>query len=220
MVAKRRKVGNMLALALLAILMPGQAMHPYEMARLLRRTGKERDMRIKWGSFYTVVANLDKHGLIEATGSTRAGRRPERTEYAITEAGRGELRDWLRELVGVPEPEQSRFEAALSVLAVLSPDEVTTLLRQRLAALDADIASQREALAGDGDVPRIFLIEAEYAVAMRAAEATWVRSLLTELTAGTLPGIADWRAYHDTGAAPPQWTELLTEGHEDEEQTP
>jgi DNA-binding PadR family transcriptional regulator len=101
-VAKRRKVGNMLALALLALLVPGQPMHPYEMASVLRRTGKERDMKIKWGSLYTVVQNLEKHGFIAATGSNREGRRPERTVYAITDAGRAEIRDWLHELVADP----------------------------------------------------------------------------------------------------------------------
>src|SRR5436190_22884756 len=120
--AKRRRVGNLLALALLAILAPGSPMHPYEMANVLRRTGKERDMKIKWGSLYTVVQNLQKHGLIEATGSNREGRRPERTVYAITDAGRAEIRDWLHELVADPEPEPRRFEAALSVLGVLPPD--------------------------------------------------------------------------------------------------
>ncbi len=213
--AKRRKVGNLLALAILALLVPGRPMHPYEMATVLRKTGKERDFRIKWGSLYTVVQNLERHGFIEEAGSDRAGRRPERTRYAITGPGRAELEDWLRELVSVPEPEQSRFEAALSVLAVLSPDEATGLLEQRLHALDDDITVQREGLAAAAkDVPRIFLIEAEYTVAMRNAEADWVRGLLAELTTGTLPGIAQWRDYHETGGAPPGWDELLAEGGE------
>jgi len=209
--AKRRRVGNLLGLALLAILAPGSPMHPYEMANMLRRTGKERDMKIKWGSLYTVVQNLEKHGFIAAVGSDRDGRRPERTVYAITDAGRAELRDWVRELVGVPEPELSRFEAALSVLGVLPPDEVTELLDERLRALDADIAGLRAELAQATHIPRIFLIETEYAVTMRAAEAAWVRSLLTELADGTLPGIAQWRDYHETGQ-PPQWIEMLEKG--------
>src|SRR5215218_4779757 len=129
---KRRKVGNLLALALLALLVPGRPMHPYQMAAILRGTGKEQDMKIKWGSLYTVVQNLEKHGLIEESGSQREGRRPERTVYAITEAGRAEVRDWLRELVAEPEPELHRFEAALSVLGVLPPDEVIELLEARL----------------------------------------------------------------------------------------
>ena len=170
-------------------------------------------MGIKWGSLYTVVQNLEKHGFIEATGSDRDGRRPERTIYAITDAGRVELKDWLRDLLAVPEPEQSRFVAALSVLGVLSPDEAIALLGQRLRALDEDIAAQRALLEQAAkDVPRIFLIEGEYALAMRSAEADWVRGLLAELVGGTLPGVAEWRHYHETGGVPPQWTEMLAEG--------
>ena len=210
--AKRRKVSNVLALALLAVLAPGRPMHPYQMVSVLRRTGKEHDMKIKWGSLYTVVQNLEKHGFIEATGSNREGRRPERTIYAITEAGRAELKDWLRELVAEPEKEYPRFEAALSVLGVLPPDEVTELLEERLRALDAGIAGQRAGLEQAGQqVPRVFLIEGEYALAMREAEATWVRTLLKELTDGTLSGVAEWREYHKTGGVPPGWTELLEE---------
>lgn len=169
-------------------------------------------MKIKWGSLYTVVQNLEKHGFIKAVSSDREGRRPERTVYTITDAGRAELRDWLRELVGTPEPELSRFEAALSVLGVLPPDEATNLLADRLRALEAGIAAQRTLLADSGDVPRLFLVEAEYALAMREAEAAWVRSLWKELTEETLPGIVEWRAYHETGGPPPEWTKLLAEG--------
>jgi len=211
--AKRRKVGNLLGLALLALLVPGRPMHPYEMVIVLRKTGKEHDMGIKWGSLYTVVQNLEKHGFIEATGSDRDGRRPERTIYAITDAGRVELKDWLRDLLAVPEPEQSRFVAALSVLGVISPDEAIALLGKRLRALDEDIAAQRALLEQAAkDVPRIFLIEGEYALAMRSAEADWVRGLLAELVGGTLPGVVEWRHYHETGGVPPQWTEMLAEG--------
>ena len=211
--AKRRKVSNLLALALLALLAPGRPMHPYEMASILRRTGKEHDMKIKWGSLYTVVQNLEKHRYITATGSDRAGRRPERTVYDITDAGRAELKDWIRELVAVPEPEALKFTAALSVVGVLPPDEVTALLRERVQALEADIAAQRAMLReASKHVARIFLIESEYELAMHRAEAAWVRSLLKELTEGTLPGLADWQRYHETDGIPPQWMDLFEDG--------
>ena len=209
--ASRRKVSNLLGLAVLAVLAAGAPMHPYQMAGVLRRTGKEGDMKIKWGSLYTVVQNLERHGFIQATGSDREGRWPERTRYAITDAGRAELGDWVRELVSVPEPELSRFEAALSVLGVLGPDEATDLLEVRLRALEEEIAAQRDLLAQSSQVPRVFLIEAEYAVAMREAEAAWVRSLLDELAEGTLPGVADWRDFHETGRPSPQWQQVLAE---------
>ena len=210
--AKRRKVGNLLALALLALLVPGRPMHPYEMALLLRRTGKEQDMKIKWGSLYTVVQNLEKHGFIAAVDTVRSGRRPERTRYAITPAGAAEVQDWMRELVADPEREHPRFAAALSVLGVLPPDEVTALLRERLRRLAREIAAERVELERIGtEVPRLFLIETEYALALRAAEAEWIATLLTELTDGSLPGLDDWRRWHDTGSAPPGWTRLMDE---------
>jgi DNA-binding PadR family transcriptional regulator len=210
--AKRRKVGNLLALGLLALLVPGRPMHPYEMATLLRRTGKEHDLHIKWGSLYTVVGNLEKHGFIAAVDTGRAGRRPERTRYAITDAGRAELRDWLRELVADPEREQPRFAAALSVVGVLPPDEVAELLEHRLRALEADVAAQRAALQRFAtEVPRLFLIESEYALALRVAEAEWTRSLLAELTDGSMPGLSEWRTWHRDGVTPAAWTALLEE---------
>jgi DNA-binding PadR family transcriptional regulator len=127
-VAKRRRVSNLLALVILSMLATGRPMHPYEIATLLRRTGKERDMNIKWGSFYTVVQNLDKHGFIAPTGSDRDGRRPERTVYTITPEGRDELLDWLRELVAVP---QAEFPFAYASGARRLPPEVERLLTAR-----------------------------------------------------------------------------------------
>ena len=207
--AKRRRVGNMLALALLALLMPGRAMHPYEMAVVLRRTGKEQDMKIKWGSLYTVVQNLEKHGLIRAVDTAREGRRPERTRYSLTDEGLAELQDWIRELVAEPEKEFPRFEAGLSVVGVLPPDEVIALLERRLRTLDLEIEAERAGLAQAAEqVPRVFLIESEYAVAIRGAEADWIRSLLAEMAGGRLEGMAEWRRWHETGGAPPDWTRL------------
>ena len=165
--ARRRPVNNPLALALLASLDTGGPTHPYELASTLRS--------VKWGSFYTVVQNLEKYGLIEAVGTDRDGRRPERTTYAVTDDGRAELKDWLRELVAVPETEPPAFEAALSVLGVLPPDEVTALLATRVAALEDDLAARRTTGGGP--------LAAQYALAMRQAELAWCRRVLDTWTA-------------------------------------
>ncbi|TDD82981.1 PadR family transcriptional regulator [Actinomadura darangshiensis] len=209
--AKRRKVGNLLGLAVLSTV-TARPMHPYEMASLMRARGKDRDMDIKWGSLYTVVGNLEKHGFLAVEGSAREGARPERTVYRITDAGMAELADWVRELVGVPEREQPRFEAGLSVLGALGPDEAAALLRGRLTTMERQIAGDGAALEAETEVPRIFLIEAEYDLAMRRAEAAWVRGLLTEIEDGSLPGLDLWRAFHETGEMPPEIAELAERG--------
>lgn len=208
---RRRKVGNLMALAVLATLLP-RPMHPYELASVLRARGKDQDMQIKWGSLYTVVANLEKHGYLAAVGSSRQGGRPERTIYQVTEAGRAELEDWVAELLATPVRERPRFKAALSVLPVLAPGPATTLLRQRVQRLTARVAESRDALAGlRRELPRLVLIEAEYELAMTEAELEWTRALVAELDAGSFPGLADWKAWHDTGELPAEIAALAEE---------
>ncbi len=209
---KRRKVDNLLALAVLALAVE-RPMHPYEMATLLRERGKDQSIEIKWGSLYTVVRNLARHGLLEPVETVREGRRPERTVYRATEAGRAEMEDWLRELIGTPEKEYPRFEAALSLLPGLPPDEVRDLLQQRLAALEAAIDRAETTIAEHGaGIPRLFLIESEYYLTLQRAEAEWVRSLLAELADGTFPGLDLWRRFHETGEVPPELTKELEKG--------
>lgn len=209
--AKRRKVSNLLGLAVLSTVST-RPMHPYEMAALMRARGKDRDMNIKWGSLYTVVGNLVKHGFLAVEGSAREGARPERTVYRITEAGLDELADWVRELIAEPEREVPRFEAGLSVLGALGPDEVAGLLRRRLDALERQIAEDEAAMAAAADVPRLFLIEEEYDLAIRRAEVAWVRGFLAEIEDGSLPGLDMWREFHMTGELPPEIAELAERG--------
>lgn len=197
--AKKRKVGNLLALAVLAV-MQDESMHRYQIAARLREYGKDQDMDIKWGSLYTVVQNLAKAGFLEVVGSERDGARPERVIYRITEAGRAELVDWTRELIAEPEPERGRYIAGLSILAVLPPDEVAELLGRRLALLREQIAQVKKDLADlSTKLPRLFLIESEYGLAVLEAEAEWTRALRAELLEGTFPGQAEWQSWHGRG---------------------
>jgi DNA-binding PadR family transcriptional regulator len=206
--AKRRKVSNLLALSLLTLLTQ-RPMYPYEMASMLRERGKDNAIKVNWGSFYTVVQNLEKYGFIEAVEVVREGRQPERTTYQLTDAGRAELMDWIRELLSVPEREHSSFEAALGESAVVPPDELIGLLQQRLEALEeANGRLQAELATLVTQLPRLFLIESEYYLAQRRAEEDWIRGLLKEFTDGTFPGLDDWRRFHATGEVPDYVQEL------------
>jgi DNA-binding PadR family transcriptional regulator len=203
----RRVVSNPLALAVLACLRESP-MHPYEMATTMRSRGKEHSIKLNYGSLYTVVDNLAKHGFIEAGEAHREGRRPERTVYVLTAAGRAELEDWMSELLAVPVKEYPRFEAALSLLPVLAPEHVATLLRDRESALSQEITSWHAQFQADHGLPRLFLLELEYHLAMREAELSWVRGLLAEFDGGTFPGLDSWRRWQATDERPPEFEEL------------
>ena len=181
-------------------------MHPYEMASTMRERGKEHSIKLNYGSLYTVVDNLAKHGLIEAVEARREGRRPERTVYQLTDSGRVKLDAWMSDLLARPVKEYPQFEAALSLLPVLHPDQVVALLRERARALEKEIVTQRLVLdvAHKAGLPRLLMIESEYHLALRDTELAWVRDLADELEAGTLEGQDGWKQVFETGQLP-EW---------------
>lgn len=210
--ATKRKVNNLLALAILSVIIE-RPMHRYEIASKLRERGKDQDMDIKWGSLYTVVQNMVKAGFLEPVGSEREGSRPERVIYRITDAGRTEMSDWTRELIATPVLGRDAFTAGLSVIGALSPDEVIELLATRIAALEAIIAGVRRELDGlAGTLPRLFVIETEYGLAMLEAEAAWARSWRAELVDGTFPDLAMWRQMHTGGMASSDVFDMVERG--------
>lgn len=196
--ASKRKVSNPLALAVMALLFE-RSMHPYEMVSLMRERGKHESVRLRYSSLYSVVAALEREGLIVARETVREGRRPERTVYGITGAGREEFLAWLRELLREPVKEYTQFAAGLTFIAGLPPDEAVGLLEERVRLLEGEVGDMRSRLedaAGRLKLPRLFLIESEHELVLREAELAWVRDLVREMRDGTLDGIAGWRSFH------------------------
>jgi DNA-binding PadR family transcriptional regulator len=199
----KRKVSNPLALAVLGLLTE-RRMHPYEMASTLRARAKEESIKLNYGSLYSVVEALVRHGLIEVVDTVRDGRRPERTVYAITEQGRVEFADWLSELLAVPAKEYPQFEAALSLVVGLPPDEVLDLLRLRALRLAAEVSGSEAALRRslDSGLPRIFAVEGEYRLGQLRAELAFVEALAGEIADGRIDGYELWRTAHETSEIP------------------
>jgi len=168
-----------------------RAMHPYEMRSLMRERRHDRAFSIKESSVYDTVARLADRGFIEPVEVNREGRRPERTVYAITEAGRDELEVWLWDLASEPAAESPPFAAPLMFVYSLGRDRTLAAFQQRAARLEADISASdacRQAYAAEmPEFVRIFGIEEEYTQAMRRAELGWVRNTLAELRDGTFP---------------------------------
>ena len=209
---------NPLALAVLVCLYE-KPMHPYEVAQTLRARAKEHSVRLNYGSLYTVVEALQQHGLIVAQETEREGRRPERTIYRLTDAGRMELIDWVSELLSTPAKEFTRFEAGLSLAGVLPPEDVAALLTQRCRALEIAIAQDRSTLqfVQQQGLARLFVIEGEYLLAMREAELAWTRKLTDEIQSGAIEGIAEWAAFQRAAAERENEVPQATEEHDEQE---
>ena len=194
----KRKVANPLAFAVLGSLSE-RSMHPYEISTMLKTRGKDGSIKLNYGSLYSVVTALEKHGFIEAVETVRDGNRPERTVYAITESGRLEFDDWLAELLGKPEKEFSQLEAGLAYLPAFTPDRVVGLLEQRAEALDAEVAQIEgmHAFMQSKGFPRIFWVESELRLALLKTQVDYIRELAREISADKLEGSAFWRKTHE-----------------------
>jgi DNA-binding PadR family transcriptional regulator len=198
LVASKRKVSNPLALAVMALLYE-RPMHAYEMVTLMRERGKHESVRLRYSSLYSVVSALEREGLIVPRETVRKGRRPERTVYEITGAGRDEFLTWLRELLREPVKEFTQFAAGLSFLAALPPEEAVALLKERVRRLDVETGEMRsrpDAAMEQLNLPRLFLVEAEHELMLREAELGWVRGLVEEIETGALGSISEWRSLH------------------------
>jgi len=189
---------NPLALAVLICLYE-RPMHPYEVATTLRQRNKHESVRLNYGSLYAVVASLEKRGLITPQETRRAGRLPERTVYRLTDTGRIETHDWLTDLISTPVKDYPAFEAALSFLPALPPEDVVELLTERAQRLEFELAqsaASRE-LIGKQGLPRLFWVEDEFRTVLREAELGFVLTLIAAIQSGTLDGLEWWRAVHD-----------------------
>jgi DNA-binding PadR family transcriptional regulator len=195
--ARRRKVGNLLALAVLSYLTQGP-MHPYELGRTLRNHGDARSIKFNPGSLYMVFQQLAKAGFIVEQETTRDGQRPERTVYALTDSGRQELRDWLGELIEVPQHEYPHFVAALSLTGALPASQVLELLGRRLHRLArqrAEIRALIDSTLNQGVHP-LFLVEEDYRLALLDAEFSFVERFIERINNPKTGWRRLWAEFH------------------------
>ena len=171
-----------LALTVLSLLGVGP-LHPYGLQRLIKLWGKDQVVNVgQRANLYKTIKRLHDAGLIDVLQTERDQQFPERTVYALTDAGRAAARIWLVDMLAKPRNEFPTFPAALSFVMLLGPGEAATVLgeradvlREQLAALDSELAG---VLAG---LPRVARLESEYQRAITAAELEWVSGVVADL---------------------------------------
>jgi DNA-binding PadR family transcriptional regulator len=208
----RRRVSNPLALAVLGCLSE-RPMHPYEISTTLRARGKEESIKLNYGSLYSVVESLQKHGLIAARETTREGRRPERTVYEITSAGQDEFEDWLAELLSKPVRDFTSLEAGLSLMPGLPPDEVARLLGSRADRLRIELREMEAMFAQTAEMglPELVMVESRYRQHMLTAELEFVASLADSIRSESFPGTKAWRRLHELRGEGVSFQEILSD---------
>jgi DNA-binding PadR family transcriptional regulator len=176
-----------LGVMVLALLSEGD-MHPYEMIRLMRFRRDDRLVAITNGTVYHTVARLEQQGMLAEVRVDREGNRPERTTYALTDAGARAVREWVRrELSHIDRP--AEFRIALAEAHNLERPAVIALLTERREALAASLAEHADGRHGAlaRGVPTQYLLELERQETMLAADLDWLDALILRLEREELP---------------------------------
>jgi DNA-binding PadR family transcriptional regulator len=196
-----------LALAILGLL-AYEPLHPYGMQQLLRHWGKHEVVNVgQRATLYKVIGRLREAGLIAVRGTARDQQYPERTVYALTDAGRQASLDWLRDMLATPRREFPEFPAALAFLPLIDPAETLALLRRRRELVTKELAHFESLIAETADLPRVSSLEVEYLHAVTTAELRWVDGLIRDLAAGHVQwSDAELRAAAAVNPAPEETT--------------
>jgi DNA-binding PadR family transcriptional regulator len=162
-----------------------QPMHVYRMQKLFEAEGKERIVNVRSrASLYQTIERLQRLGLVEVAETIRREGYPDRTVYAITDPGREAAQAWLREMLSETGGEYPEFIVALSMLFGLPVEEARAQLELRAGRIAAQLDDSTRALESvPPELPRLFVLEEEYRVAVLEAEHTWLRGLIDDLKA-------------------------------------
>jgi DNA-binding PadR family transcriptional regulator len=174
-------------LVILGLLRKGP-LHGYEIKHVI-----EQDMgdwlNIPFGSIYFALGKLRDEGSIREEQAERAGKRPEKTVYALTVPGEAEFLRLLRETLGGEDRPRFELDQALAFSEAIPRDELAQYFRRRVAALETalgTIADHERAQLGAAEVPRVARAIFSHGRFHLEAELAWARETLSAIESGSL----------------------------------
>ncbi|MED4955107.1 PadR family transcriptional regulator [Paenibacillus macerans] len=176
------------ALAILCFLIE-EPMHPYRMQQLIKEREKDEVINVRHrASIYQTIERLHRDKAIAIQGKKKNEGRPDLVVYEITDLGHEAAYTWIREMISTPAQEFLEFPAAVSFLALLTPEDVALLFKQRVKALENTLARLKDQFQKGATLrlPRLFLLESEYQHAVLEAEIGWIQSVIADIEARRL----------------------------------
>ena len=168
-------------LALLSLLAE-QPYHGYELEHVITSRGMREWTEIGFSSIYYLLKKLEGDGMIESR-LEEGGRGPARKVYAITPAGRAQLRAAILEALTTPQRCYTPLLLGIANLPAVSAAEAVTALRQYVTALEAQLAHMRERWEAQKPLP--YFVEAMFAYSdtLIQAERDWITQFIQQVEA-------------------------------------
>lgn len=145
---------------------------------------------IAFGSIYFALDKLADEKFVEKVQVEHAGKRPSRSVYQITDAGRDEFLRLLRAEWRQVERQYFSIDVCLFFLETLPVAEVKNYLKTRQAALRnalEHIQGHRDEQLAIPEVPRLAAAIFDHSFVHTQAELHWVTGVLQKLESGEYP---------------------------------
>ena len=170
-----------------------QPMHAYRMQKLIKERGKDKVVNVRQrASVYQTLERLLRLGLIEIRETVQTESHPDRIVYVITNQGRDTAKAWLREMLTTVGADFPEFPAAVSVLAMLTPQDARKQFEIRAEAVRKELSKLETEKREAGELPRLFLLEDAYRTALLEAELSWLQAVVADLGSGSLTWDKKW----------------------------
>lgn len=162
-----------------------EPMHAYRMQKSIKQKGVDKIVNVRRrASVYQALERLLRLGLIEVQEAIQIGNHPDRVIYAITDRGREMAIAWLPKMLATVSADFPRFPAAVSLLAMLSPDEARKHFEFRADAVRNELSRLGAEKLKAAELPRLSLLNNEYQTALLRAELAWIQAVIDDLTSG------------------------------------
>ncbi len=180
---------NLSRLMVLGLLATEGPMHGHQIRRTAEQTSVESWGGVNVGALYRELHRMEDEGLVESVGTEQVGRRPTRTVYSITEAGRQNLVTLRAEAFRGEEGYLDAVGVALQFGGPGEPGELAELLAYRQRVLEAHLSqlvAERQRF-GDKLAPASIAVYRRGELRL-AAEIEW-HTEARQLLRDTVPGL-------------------------------
>lgn len=146
--------------------------HGYDLEQAIERRGIRQWTEIGFSSIYYLLAKLEKRGLVHAPEAPATAKA--RRVFHATDSGRAAAVRGARTLIEEPRPVPHPLLVGISNLALLSEQEYTRALRDRLARVHERIAAVEAAAAAQAPLTVPAREVFSYSLSLLEAERSWL----------------------------------------------
>lgn len=154
--------------------------YAYEIDKTIELREMKRWVRIGVASIYRVLIKLEEKGLV-CSKNEKEGKMPERKRYYITDSGRAALVEVSKRLLFYLEWYYLDLNVGLEACNLLSPGEINSCLKKRLAKVRANIQGMKEIYTSEEDLKNKKRIIIKNLIYLRGAEEKILQDVIQKI---------------------------------------